>query len=102
MFQGPSENSELPDDSCQEEPELILDGGLPRYTSSLTSDLLPAEEGLEMAVDEEEDEEERSSLPRKPPPSWEDWKLWSAGRAGDPPEVGSVWFCLVLDFVRRL
>ncbi|XP_027867625.1 inaD-like protein isoform X2 [Xiphophorus couchianus] len=84
---GPSENSELPDDSCQEEPELILDGGLPRYTSSLTSDLLPAEEGLEMAVDEEEDEEERSSLPRKPPPSWEDWKLWFAGRAGGPQEL---------------
>uniref|UniRef100_A0A087XAD3 PATJ crumbs cell polarity complex component n=1 Tax=Poecilia formosa TaxID=48698 RepID=A0A087XAD3_POEFO len=43
-IKGPSENSELPDDSCQEEPELILDGGLPRYASSVTSDLLPAEE----------------------------------------------------------
>ncbi|MEQ2161648.1 hypothetical protein GOODEAATRI_011624, partial [Goodea atripinnis] len=42
----------------EEEPELILDGGLPRYTSSLTSDLLPVEDGMEMAVDEEEEEKE--------------------------------------------
>ncbi|XP_030266769.1 inaD-like protein isoform X2 [Sparus aurata] len=72
----------------EEEPELILDGGLPRYTSvSLTSDLLPVEEGREMAVDEEvevEKEEEvrtqesSSSLPRKPPPSWEEWKMMSS------------------------
>lgn len=71
----------------EEEPELILDGGLPRYTSSsLTSDLPSVEEGTEMAVDEEEDEEVKTeeeveermgSLPRKAPPSWEEWKLAS-------------------------
>ncbi|XP_022614755.1 inaD-like protein [Seriola dumerili] len=78
----------------EEEPELILDGGLPRYTTfSLTSDLLPVEEGREMAVDEEEEEEEKvkieereeerkGSLPRKPPPSWEEWKLASSSRGG--------------------
>uniref|UniRef100_A0A3B4VFU2 PATJ crumbs cell polarity complex component n=1 Tax=Seriola dumerili TaxID=41447 RepID=A0A3B4VFU2_SERDU len=82
----------------EEEPELILDGGLPRYTTfSLTSDLLPVEEGREMAVDEEEEEEEKvkieereeerkGSLPRKPPPSWEEWKLASSSRGG-PEEV---------------
>ncbi|XP_056234355.1 inaD-like protein isoform X2 [Seriola aureovittata] len=76
----------------EEEPELILDGGLPRYTTfSLTSDLLPVEEGREMAVDEEEEEkvkieereeERKGSLPRKPPPSWEEWKLSSSSRGG--------------------
>lgn len=67
-------------EGLEEEPELILDGGLPRYASSLTSDLLPAEE-KEMAVDEEEEEG------RAPPPSWEEWKLSSsAGRAGGPEE----------------
>ncbi|XP_067452151.1 inaD-like protein isoform X2 [Thunnus thynnus] len=82
----------------EEEPELILDGGLPRYTSSsLTSDLLPAEEGREMAVDDEEvvEEEEKmeekveermSSLPRKAPPSWEEWKLASSVQAGAAEE----------------
>ncbi|XP_018531678.1 inaD-like protein isoform X2 [Lates calcarifer] len=93
---GFGDGSILPEDLRQgeeeeEEPELILDGGLPRYTtSSLTSDPLPGEEGREMAVDEEveevkteEREEERmSSLPRKPPPSWEEWKLSSSSRAG--------------------
>lgn len=87
------------DDKEEEEPELILDGGLPRYTSSsATADVLPVEEeeeedeeeeeveGREMAVDEEEVEEEEKaeqkgdSLPRKPPPSWEEWKLASLGR----------------------
>nr|XP_057928147.1 inaD-like protein [Doryrhamphus excisus] len=75
----------------EEEPELILDGGLPRYaTPSLTSDL-PVEEGREMAVDDEEQkeqikEEKMSSPPRKAPPSWEEWKLASllrTGRAGE-------------------
>lgn len=74
----------------EEEEELILDGGLPRYTtSSLTSDLLPLEEGREMAVDEEEEEREEErigSLPRKPPPSWEEWKLSSSGRVGPEEE----------------
>ncbi|XP_026202277.1 inaD-like protein [Anabas testudineus] len=79
----------------EEEPELILDGGLPRYTtSSLTSNLLPVQEGREMDVDEEEGEkvkmqeraEERmGSLPRKPPPTWEEWKRASSSRA--EPEV---------------
>lgn len=74
----------------EEEEELILDGGLPRYTTSfLTSDLLPLEEGREMAVDEEEEEREEErigSLPRKPPPSWEEWKLSSSGRVGPEEE----------------
>ncbi|XP_062271243.1 inaD-like protein [Scomber scombrus] len=99
----------------EEEPELILDGGLPRYTTSssaLTSDLLPAEEeqqeqeeeeGREMAVDEEVEEaveemlqmkkmeetvEERmSSLPRKAPPSWEEWKRTSSAQEGGAEET---------------
>ncbi|XP_056269795.1 inaD-like protein isoform X2 [Pseudoliparis swirei] len=81
----------------EEEPELILDGGLPRYSSfPLTSNLLPAEEEREMAVDEdleEEDDDEEEvvmmmtqekveesmgSLLRRPPPSWEEWKLTSS------------------------
>ncbi|XP_070764765.1 inaD-like protein [Enoplosus armatus] len=101
---GFGDGSVLPEDLRQEEeeeeeeeeePELILDGGLPRYTSSsLTSDLLPVEEGREMAVDEEVEggeeeevktqtkvEESTGSLPRKPPPSWEEWKLTSSRRA---------------------
>ncbi len=81
--------------------ELILDGGLPRYTSfSLNSDLLPVEVGREMAVDEEVEAEKKEELktqerveermgshPRKPPPSWEEWKLTSSGRAGGAEEV---------------
>ena len=54
MFQGFGDGSILPEDLRQEEegeeeePELILDGGLPRYSSfPLTSNLLPAEEGRE-------------------------------------------------------
>lgn len=103
MFQGFGDGSILPEDLQQdgeeeEEPELILDGGLPRYaSSSLTSDLLPMDEGREMAVDEEvergkeeEVEEGTGSLPRKPPPSWEEWKLASSGRARGAEEV-SAW-----------
>ncbi|KAM7012175.1 inaD-like protein isoform 2-T2 [Tautogolabrus adspersus] len=93
---GFGDGSILPEDLRQEEeeeePELILDGGLPRYaTSSLTSDLLlPVDDGREMAVDEEEEEEVKKqqrveessgSLPRKPPPSWEEWKLSSSKQA---------------------
>lgn len=62
-----------------EEPELILDGGLPRYTSvtpdlsPLTSDPTPVEE-LEMAVDEEQENVgEEENIQRKPP-SWDEWK----------------------------
>lgn len=41
-----------------EEPVLILDGGLPRYTSSSSSSqVLPLVEDTEMAVDEEDEEE---------------------------------------------
>lgn len=104
MCQGFGDGSILPEDLRQEEeeeeeeePELILDGGLPRYTSvSLTSDLLPVEEGREMAVDEEvevEKEEElrmqesSSSLPRKPPPSWEEWKMMSSSLSRGAEEV---------------
>ncbi|XP_069376083.1 inaD-like protein isoform X2 [Paralichthys olivaceus] len=82
------ENLRQEEEEEEEEPELILDGGLPRYaTSSLTSDLLSVEEGKEMAVDEEEmktteerEEEKMGSLSRKPPPSWEEWRLTSLGR----------------------
>ncbi|XP_069578511.1 inaD-like protein isoform X2 [Brachyistius frenatus] len=95
---GFGDNSVLPEDLCQEEeeePELILDGGLPHYTSFVTPDLLPVEEGREMAVDEEEEEEKEqradertSSLPRKPPPSWEEWKMASSStRAGAAEEI---------------
>ncbi|XP_061834471.1 inaD-like protein isoform X2 [Nerophis lumbriciformis] len=74
QLQGPAEDN-LGLEEMEEEPELILDGGLPRYAApSLTSDL-PVEEGREMAVDEEE---KMSSLPRKAPPSWEEWKLTSS------------------------
>ncbi|XP_029355086.1 inaD-like protein isoform X2 [Echeneis naucrates] len=71
----------------EEEQELILDGGQPRYAaSSVISDLPTVEEGREMAVDDEEEVEEvkerKGSLPRKPPPSWEEWKLASLDRAG--------------------
>ncbi|KAM9358457.1 inaD-like protein [Symphorus nematophorus] len=110
--EGFGDGSTLPEDLRQEEeeeeeeePELILDGGLPRYASfSLTSDLLPVEEGREMAVDEEVEEEQQkeeeeemktpekveesmSSLPRKPPPSWEEWKLASSSRARGAEET---------------
>ncbi|XP_044054877.1 inaD-like protein isoform X2 [Siniperca chuatsi] len=106
---GFGDGSILPEDLRQEEeedePELILDGGLPRYTSSsLISDLLPVVEGREMIVDEEvegekEEEEEEEvktqekveestgSLPRKPPPSWEEWKLTSSGRSRGAEET---------------
>uniref|UniRef100_A0A7N6AEZ7 PDZ domain-containing protein n=1 Tax=Anabas testudineus TaxID=64144 RepID=A0A7N6AEZ7_ANATE len=97
----------------EEEPELILDGGLPRYTtSSLTSNLLPVQEGREMDVDEEEGEkvkmqeraEERmGSLPRKPPPTWEEWKRASSSRA--EPEVVSMFvntFTCLCDFYSDL
>ena len=98
MSQGFSDDSILPEGlhhEEEEEEELILDGGLPRYASSLTSDLLPVEESREMAVDEEEEEvkmEEKAqgrvgSFPRKPPPSWEEWKLCSSVRPGGAEEV---------------
>lgn len=93
VFQGFSEAAILPQslhlEEEEEEPELILDA-LPRYaTSSLTSDLRPEEEGREMGVDEEEVELEDSvsPAPRKPPPSWEEWKLGSLTRAGGADEV---------------
>ncbi|KAK5869242.1 hypothetical protein PBY51_023976 [Eleginops maclovinus] len=110
---GFGDGSILPEDLRQqvveEESELILDGGLPRYTSfSPASNLLsPMEEGREMAVDEDvqvevdEDEGEKEvkmqdkveesmgSLPRKPPPSWEEWKLNSSSRAGAAEETWS-------------
>lgn len=78
-------------------PELILDGGLPRYSSlstHVTSDLSPEGEGREMAVDEEqevtrsrsrdeeeeeEEEEDEVRERRGPPPSWDEWRR-SLGR----------------------
>lgn len=92
VFQGFNQAAILPQSlhlEEEEEPELILDA-LPRYaTSSLTSDLRPEEEGREMGVDEEEVEPEDSvsPAPRKPPPSWEEWKLASLTRAGGAEEV---------------
>uniref|UniRef100_A0A8C8CVV5 InaD-like protein n=1 Tax=Oncorhynchus tshawytscha TaxID=74940 RepID=A0A8C8CVV5_ONCTS len=65
----------LPEDLGQEEdePELILDGSFPRYTSPLTPE-------REMAVDDEEEDgvEDREGqvvdpYSRKPPPSWGEW-----------------------------
>lgn len=59
---------------------LILDGGLPRYTSS---EVRPLVGDTEMAVDEEEEEEEESvaesssPLHNKSPVSWEDWMVSS-------------------------
>ncbi|XP_011472116.1 inaD-like protein isoform X2 [Oryzias latipes] len=81
---GLGENSVIPEEEF-EEPELILDGGLPRYTTHLISDLLAEEEFNEMAVDEEEEEEEQmkdraeeeSGSLLSSPPSWEEWKLTS-------------------------
>ncbi|XP_029005112.1 inaD-like protein [Betta splendens] len=88
---GFGDGSILPEDLREEEEtELILDGGLPRYTtspSSLTPNLQPVEEGREMAVDEEEGEQAKApdkvketlrSLPVKPPPSWEEWNRASS------------------------
>lgn len=91
----------MPLDFQEEEEELIPDGGLPRYpSSSLTSNLLSVDEGREMAVavDEEvermkmldvkENMEERAGpLPRKPPPSWEEWNVASSTRAKGGKEV---------------
>ncbi|XP_076582918.1 inaD-like protein isoform X2 [Chaetodon auriga] len=109
---GFGDGSILPEDLQQdeeeeeeEEPVLILDGGLPRYTSfSLTSDLPPVDEGWEMAVDEEVEgakeeeakmqekvEESTGSLHRRPPPSWEEWKLSSSGRARGAEEAATSW-----------
>lgn len=104
LFQAFGEESVLLDDlqeedEEEEEPELILDGGLPRYASSLTSDLLPFEEGREMAVDEEVEVEKREeevmervkqstgSLLRKPPPSWEEWEVTSSRTTREAAEV---------------
>ncbi|KAM4548350.1 inaD-like protein isoform 2-T4 [Odontesthes bonariensis] len=89
-YEEEKEEEEEEDEEEEGEEELILDGGLPRYASSLTSDLLAVEDSREMAVDEEEEEvemEERvGSLPRKPPPSWEEWRLSSSVRPGGAEE----------------
>uniref|UniRef100_A0AAZ3S5R1 PATJ crumbs cell polarity complex component n=1 Tax=Oncorhynchus tshawytscha TaxID=74940 RepID=A0AAZ3S5R1_ONCTS len=71
----------LPEDLGQEEdePELILDGSFPRYTSPLTPE-------REMAVDDEEEDgvEDREGqvvdpYSRKPPPSWGEWARDNGG-----------------------
>uniref|UniRef100_A0A3B3D5A3 PATJ crumbs cell polarity complex component n=1 Tax=Oryzias melastigma TaxID=30732 RepID=A0A3B3D5A3_ORYME len=88
------ENLVIPEEEL-EEPELILDGGLPRYTTPLLSDLLAGEELKEMAVDEEEEEEvdqmentaEEKSVLRRSPPSWQEWKLSSSEDAKGAKEV---------------
>ncbi|CAL8252009.1 unnamed protein product [Merluccius merluccius] len=54
VSKGFGDGSILPEDlreAAQEEEELVLDGGLPRYSSLVTSDLLVREE-LEMTVDD--------------------------------------------------
>lgn len=82
VSQGFGDGSILPEDLRQEqeeeeEPELILDGGLPRYASPLTSNhlgltptptprlspspLLPGED-REMAVDDDDEEEEEDEV----------------------------------------
>ncbi|XP_024114569.1 inaD-like protein isoform X2 [Oryzias melastigma] len=88
------ENLVIPEEEL-EEPELILDGGLPRYTTPLLSDLLAGEELKEMAVDEEEEEEvdqmentaEEKSVLRRSPPSWQEWKLSSSEDAKGAKEM---------------
>ncbi|XP_053733578.1 inaD-like protein isoform X1 [Synchiropus splendidus] len=78
--------AKLQEDEGEEECELILDGGLPRYTSSSTTSAPPQQEGKEMAVDEEDvdqrEEVRTGSLPRRAPPSWEEWKLTSSLKRG--------------------
>ncbi|XP_041862637.1 inaD-like protein [Melanotaenia boesemani] len=86
--QGFRVRSTLPDNLHHVEEELILDGGLPRYSSSQTSDLPPLVESREMAVDEEK-EENPSSLLMKSPPSWEEWKLSSTIQPGSAEEMRS-------------
>uniref|UniRef100_A0A673X873 PATJ crumbs cell polarity complex component n=1 Tax=Salmo trutta TaxID=8032 RepID=A0A673X873_SALTR len=93
---GFADSSILPEDLGQEEdePELILDGSFPRYTSPLTPALtlnptptLTTRKEREMAVDEEEDGvevEDREGqvvdpYPRKPPPSWGEWERDNGG-----------------------
>ncbi|XP_061744554.1 inaD-like protein [Nerophis ophidion] len=82
QLQGPAEDN-LGLEEMEEEPELILDGGVPRYIAPSLACDLPVEEGREMAVDKEK----RSSLPRRAPPSWEEWKLTSSLR----PDEASLW-----------
>ncbi|XP_037553698.1 inaD-like protein [Nematolebias whitei] len=82
---GFSDDSNLHQEE-EDEPELILDAGLPRYSSALSFDHLPVEEGTEMAVDEEEEVMKMESPARKAPPSWEEWKLSSSIRTGASEE----------------
>uniref|UniRef100_A0A8C7R6N3 PATJ crumbs cell polarity complex component n=1 Tax=Oncorhynchus mykiss TaxID=8022 RepID=A0A8C7R6N3_ONCMY len=94
---GFADGSILPEDLGQEEgePELILDGSFPRYTSPLTPALtlnptptLTTRKEREMAVDDDEEEddgvEDREGqvvdpYPRKPPPSWGEWARDNGG-----------------------
>eukprot|EP00063_Salmo_salar_P030196 XP_014005031.1 PREDICTED: inaD-like protein isoform X1 [Salmo salar] len=97
----------------EDETELILDSGFPRYVSplipaltlnptptpTLTTIPLPPGEEREMTVDEEEDEEEKEdvvevngregqtvdSYPRKPPPSWGEWERVNRGPVPPAP-----------------
>lgn len=96
----------------EEEPELILNGGLPRYTSSSqTSNLLPVVEDMEMTVDEEEEEGEEvmrnmaespSPLRRTSPLSWEEMMTSSSSfmKASQTEEV-TIGLLLGLDFCGR-
>uniref|UniRef100_A0A8C7DY19 PATJ crumbs cell polarity complex component n=1 Tax=Oncorhynchus kisutch TaxID=8019 RepID=A0A8C7DY19_ONCKI len=88
---GFADGSILPEDLGQEEdePELILDGSFPRYTSPLTPALtlnptptLTTRKEREMAVDDDDEEEDGvedregqvvDPYSRKPPPSWGEW-----------------------------
>lgn len=92
----------------EEEPELILDGGLPRYTSSsVTSKVLPVVEDMEMAVDEEEEEEVMKDMAessshryRTSPLSWEEMTISSSVKACEAEEV-TVGLLQGLDFCGR-
>lgn len=115
FLQGFRDGSILPEVLGQEEDEteLILDSGFPRYVSplipaltlnptptpTLTTIPLPPGEEREMTVDEEEDEEEKEdvvevngregqtvdSYPRKPPPSWGEWERVNRGPVPPAP-----------------
>lgn len=92
----------------EEEPELILDGGLLRYTtSSVTSNVLPVVEDTEMAVDEEEEEEVKnmaassSPLYRRAPLCWEERTIFSSSLKASEAEEVTVGLLQGLDLCGR-
>lgn len=91
----------------EEEPELILDGGLLRYTtSSVTSNVLPVVEDTEMAVDEEEEEVKNmaassSPLYRRAPLCWEESTIFSSSLKASEAEEVTVGLLQGLDLCGR-